>query len=71
MKHNILLSVLLFLWLGPVKAQHVFQRLTYPYEVREFYLQNGEQIAYIDEGVGPEVLVFIHGENSCLSGKKT
>jgi len=68
MKKTFLASTLLLLQIavGSVLAQEVFQRLSYPYEVREIRLHDGERMAYIDEGIGPEVLVFVHGENGYI-----
>lgn len=35
--------------------------VAYPYTIHNIVLGNGSRIAYIDEGQGPETIVFIHG----------
>ena len=60
------LIILIQISAGSIQAQEVFQRLSYPYEVKEILFQDGERMAFIDEGAGQEVLVFIHGENGYL-----
>jgi pimeloyl-ACP methyl ester carboxylesterase len=66
MKKSISLTFLLIFIFNALPAQEVFQRLSYPYEVRQVGLHDGEQMAFVDVGAGPEVLVFIHGEESYL-----
>jgi len=68
MKKTIIASLIIFFQIssGSILAQEVFQRLSYPYEVRDVVLHDGERMAFIDEGIGEEVLVFIHGEEGYL-----
>ncbi len=44
----------------------VFEGLNYSYEVRKMTLPDGTHIAYVDEGKGPETIIFIHGLGSYL-----
>lgn len=43
------------------------QALTYGYPVSYVQLENGTEIAYVDEGRGDQTLVFIHGLGSYLA----
>jgi len=62
MKNSILILFIGLISNLPIYGQEVFQRLSYPYQVRQIGLHDGERMAFIDEGSGPEVIVFIHGE---------
>jgi pimeloyl-ACP methyl ester carboxylesterase len=44
----------------------VFEGLQYKYPTKRVTLPDGTTIAYIDEGKGPETIVFIHGLGSYL-----
>ncbi|MBX0334390.1 alpha/beta hydrolase [Pontibacter sp. HSC-14F20] len=44
----------------------VFEGLSYKHAVKKVTLPNGVNIAYTDEGTGPETLIFIHGLGSYL-----
>ncbi|PKV67328.1 alpha/beta fold hydrolase [Pontibacter ramchanderi] len=48
---------------GPV-ADPVFEGLHYRYTVKKAKLPGGVNVAYTDEGKGPETLIFIHGLGS-------
>lgn len=41
-----------------------FDQLEYPFEVKKVQLDNGMEVAYMDEGKGSETIVFIHGLGS-------
>ena len=47
-----------------------FKDLNYPYEVEYINLDDGRRIAYVDEGEGDEVIIFIHGLGSYLPAWK-
>lgn len=47
-------------------ADPVFESLRYKYPVKKATLLNGETVAYVDEGKGPETIIFIHGLGSYL-----
>ena len=47
-----------------------FEDLDYPYEVEYVKLDDGRKIAYVDEGSGPETIIFIHGLGSYLPAWK-
>jgi len=66
MKTPIYFTLFLIFIISTSTAQEVFQRLTYPYEVRQVNFQDGEHMSFVDIGAGPQVLVFIHGEESYL-----
>jgi pimeloyl-ACP methyl ester carboxylesterase len=40
----------------------------YPYPVKMTHLPGQVSVAYIDEGAGPQTLVFLHGLGSYLKG---
>lgn len=47
-----------------------FQELIYPFETHTVELKDGIRVAYVDEGQGPETLLFIHGLGSYLPAWK-
>lgn len=65
-----LLYIFPFLFLSSCAFQQsipkiqTFDDIKYPYDVKKIELDNGMQIAYMDEGKGEETLVFIHGLGS-------
>jgi pimeloyl-ACP methyl ester carboxylesterase len=44
--------------------------LEYPYMVKKLLLDSGPEIAYVDEGKGDQVIIFIHGLGSYLPAWK-
>ncbi|MEJ8758375.1 alpha/beta hydrolase [Pontibacter sp. H259] len=44
----------------------VFESLKYKYQTKKLPLANGQTIAYVDEGKGPQTIIFIHGLGSYL-----
>lgn len=44
--------------------------MVYPYEVSKISLSEGVELAYVDEGTGPETIIFIHGLGSYLPAWK-
>jgi pimeloyl-ACP methyl ester carboxylesterase len=42
----------------------------YPYEVKKVVMDGGVELAYVDEGAGEEVLLFVHGLGSNLQAWK-
>jgi pimeloyl-ACP methyl ester carboxylesterase len=48
-------------------ADPVFERLQYKFPTKNIILSNGQKIAYVEQGTGPETIIFIHGLGSCLS----
>ena len=64
------LSIALLLFLSACALQkeapavQSFDDLTYPFPTMKAKLQDGLEVAYFDEGKGPEVILFIHGLGS-------
>lgn len=53
-----------------LKPIEQMEALEYPYQVRKEMLDSGIEIAYIDEGNGEKVILFIHGLGSYLPAWK-
>jgi pimeloyl-ACP methyl ester carboxylesterase len=53
-----------------LKPIEQMEALEYPYQVRKVMLDSGIEIAYVDEGKGDEVIIFIHGLGSYLPAWK-
>jgi pimeloyl-ACP methyl ester carboxylesterase len=73
MKYLISISISLFILLNFVEAQKLYEDfekvstmedLSYPYAVSKAKLSNNITIAYMDEGKGEDVILFIHGLGS-------
>jgi len=64
-----ILFFLLITVTGFAQGQDIFESLQYPYEVRHVKLENGESMAYVDEGQGA-VVVMVHGLGSYLPAWK-
>lgn len=47
-------------------ADPVFEGLKYTYPVQKVTLPDGQTIAYVDQGQGPQTIIFIHGLGSYL-----
>lgn len=47
-----------------------FEELDYPFEVKKVKLPDGPEIAYVDQGQGPQTIIFIHGLGSYLPAWK-
>lgn len=47
-------------------ADPVFESLKYNFPVQKVTLPDGQTIAYVDEGKGPQTIIFIHGLGSYL-----
>ena len=41
-----------------------FDEIKYPYPVKKIKLNDGKEIAYMDEGKGDQTILFIHGLGS-------
>lgn len=69
MKKTFLFSILVSLLSGcafqqSIPAISTFDDIPYPYAVNKVRLDDGKEIAYMDEGKGKQVLLFIHGLGS-------
>ncbi|MBK6963568.1 MAG: alpha/beta hydrolase [Bacteroidales bacterium] len=53
-----------------IKPIAQMEDLEYPYTVRKLKLDSGPEIAYVDEGKGDKVIIFIHGLGSYLPAWK-
>ena len=47
-------------------ADPVFEKLKYNFPVQKITLPDGQTIAYVDQGKGPQTIIFIHGLGSYL-----
>lgn len=61
--------IILFTWTASA-AQNSFDWLEYPFDVQFVEIENGETIAYTDQGEGSRVIVMIHGLGSYLPAWK-
>lgn len=66
---SIITVITLFTWQG-CYAQESFEWLEYPFDVHFIEIDNGETIAYADEGSGDQTIVMVHGLGSYLPGWK-
>ena len=66
---SIITVIMLFTWSG-CDAQESFDWLEYPFDVHFAEIENGETIAYVDEGSGDQTIVMVHGLGSYLPGWK-
>lgn len=53
-----------------LKPIEQMEELEYPYQVRKVMLSSGIEIAYVDEGKGDQVIIFLHGLGSYLPAWK-
>jgi pimeloyl-ACP methyl ester carboxylesterase len=53
-----------------LKPLSQMEELEYPYTVKKLKLDSGPEIAYVDEGKGDKVIIFIHGLGSYLPAWK-
>lgn len=62
----------LMMLLQPYQYEKIssFQELNYPFETHTVALKDDIQVAYVEEGQGPETLLFIHGLGSYLPAWK-
>ncbi len=44
-----------------------FPELNYPFEIKNLYLNDGRNIAYFDNEIGEQTIIFIHGLSSNIS----
>ncbi|MEM1218966.1 MAG: alpha/beta hydrolase [Bacteroidota bacterium] len=71
MKSSVVIAVFLFSFLGLVaqnrpEALASMQDLEYVFPTQKAKLANGMELAYVDEGSGEEVLLFVHGLGSYI-----
>ncbi|MFD2246842.1 alpha/beta fold hydrolase [Pontibacter ruber] len=74
LRNNLLLAFLCLLCLNAQcqtakkapAADPVFEGLKYKYTTKKVMLADGTSITYVDEGKGPETIIFIHGLGSYL-----